>query len=113
MQLCTRSHGWRQLVSAKSVEGLRSGLVCVGPSQMDCPLRKPCTNPSERLDTYTNESKPLALSWGWTPRLSFGVRVSTHVVRRMYVCIGMCEKIVPRKCDLRLPFIGRRNTRVP
>ncbi|GJU63362.1 hypothetical protein Tco_1245197 [Tanacetum coccineum] len=29
----------------------------------------------------TNESKPLALSWGWTPRLDSGVRVRKHVVR--------------------------------
>ncbi|GJU26668.1 hypothetical protein Tco_1165289 [Tanacetum coccineum] len=27
----------------------------------------------------TNESKPLALSWGWTPRLDSGVRVKNHV----------------------------------
>ncbi|GJU35646.1 hypothetical protein Tco_1184000 [Tanacetum coccineum] len=29
----------------------------------------------------TNEGKPLALPWGWTPRLDSGMRVRNHVVR--------------------------------
>ncbi|GKC45078.1 hypothetical protein Tco_1062800 [Tanacetum coccineum] len=29
----------------------------------------------------TSESKPLALPWGWTPRLDSDVRVRKHVVR--------------------------------
>lgn len=39
----------------------------------------------------TNESKPLALPWERTPRLSSGVRVSTHVVKGMSEYWDECE----------------------
>nr|GEV43771.1 hypothetical protein [Tanacetum cinerariifolium] len=65
------SHGWRQLVSTKSVMGQkgRSGVI-IGLGQW----MGSCTKPSDETIPYTIKGKPLVLSWGRTPRLDFGVR---------------------------------------
>ncbi|GKC60132.1 hypothetical protein Tco_1087730 [Tanacetum coccineum] len=47
-----------------------------------------CTKSSDLDDCLHNESKPLALPWGRTPRLDSGVRVREHVVRDMCVRSG-------------------------
>ncbi|GKB72198.1 hypothetical protein Tco_0933610 [Tanacetum coccineum] len=36
-----------------------------------------------KMISCTSESKPLALPWGWTPRLDSDVRVRKHVVRKV------------------------------
>ncbi|GKF09254.1 hypothetical protein Tco_0043478, partial [Tanacetum coccineum] len=48
--------------------------------------------------SYTNNDKPLVLSWGRTPRLDSGVRVSIHVLSkdvRVYVRIECGQRIIP------------------
>ncbi|GJY70463.1 gypsy type transposase [Tanacetum coccineum] len=56
------------------------------------------TKPSEMI-SCTNESKPLALPWGRTPRLNSGVRVRNHVVRN-----ALCEKFyIPDAVHLEFP----------
>ena len=75
-------HGWRQLDSGKSVDGIELGLVRCGPSLVGRPLWAYALIQVEDEVSCTNESKPLALPWGRTPRLSSGVRVSTHVCQR-------------------------------
>ncbi|GKC44007.1 hypothetical protein Tco_1061729 [Tanacetum coccineum] len=47
-----------------------------------------CTKSSDLDDCLHNESKPLALPWGRTPRLDSDVRVREHVVRDMCVRSG-------------------------
>ncbi|GKC37023.1 hypothetical protein Tco_1049407, partial [Tanacetum coccineum] len=55
----------------------------------------------------TNEGKPLALPWGQTSRLNFGVRVRNHVVRsrtpggQRFRDIRVCgRRFLPRNCEL-------------
>ncbi|GJW12315.1 CheY-like superfamily protein [Tanacetum coccineum] len=75
------------LVSTKFVLGLVACQVSyrVGPSS-DLDTGS-CTRAREVMMFCTIKSKPLALPWGRTPRLSSGVRVSTHVCQRMSECL--------------------------
>ncbi|GJT69847.1 hypothetical protein Tco_1029133 [Tanacetum coccineum] len=75
------------LVSTKFVLGLVACQVSyrVGPSS-DLDTGS-CTRAREVMMFCTIKSKPLALPWGRTPRLSSGVRVSTHICQRMSECL--------------------------
>ncbi|GJR34519.1 hypothetical protein Tco_1210203 [Tanacetum coccineum] len=48
---------------------------------LDLVLNKIVDRPHDSHARITSESKPLALPWGWTPRLDSDVRVRKHVVR--------------------------------
>ncbi|GJZ29473.1 hypothetical protein Tco_0574120 [Tanacetum coccineum] len=74
-------------VSTKFVLGLVACQVSyrVGPSS-DLDTGS-CTRAREVMMFCTIKSKPLALPWGRTPRLSSGVRVSTHICQRMSECL--------------------------
>lgn len=76
------SHGWHQLVSAKSVDRMELGLIGCGLSLVGRPQWAYALIQVEDDVSCTNESIPLALPWGRTLRLGSGVRVSTQVCQR-------------------------------
>ncbi|GKA45370.1 hypothetical protein Tco_0738166 [Tanacetum coccineum] len=84
-----RSHGWRQLVSTIYVTGVSWiwDACWAGPTSYE--WIGSCTKSSDLDDCLHNESKPLALPWGRTPRLDSGVRVREHVVRDMCVRVNL------------------------
>ncbi|GKB08526.1 hypothetical protein Tco_0836838 [Tanacetum coccineum] len=84
---CVRVPRMAPLVSTKFVLGLVACQVSsrVGPSS-DLDTGS-CTRAREVVMFCTIKSRPLALPWGRTPRLSSGVRVSTHVCQRMSECL--------------------------
>ncbi|GJZ47324.1 hypothetical protein Tco_0601156 [Tanacetum coccineum] len=83
-----RSYGWRQLVSTIYVTGLSWIWDACWAGPTSCEWIGSCTKSSDLDDCLHNESKPLALPWGRTPRLDSGVRVREHVVRDMCVRSG-------------------------
>ncbi|GKA36235.1 hypothetical protein Tco_0722726 [Tanacetum coccineum] len=64
-------------------QGMRWAQIACWAGPSSSLQARSCTKQSDWDDFLHNESKPLALPWGQTPRLNFGVRVRNHVVRTM------------------------------
>ncbi|GJW19402.1 hypothetical protein Tco_0026838 [Tanacetum coccineum] len=69
-----------------------------------------CTRAREVMIFCTIKSKPLALPWGWTPRLDSGVRVSSTSISVTLVMARVGPLFGARSRDYRLngaEFVGR------